>query len=238
MIVSQGPCPYPECTHSSNGYTEYDDGGFHCFSCGKHGNGSQYHALLHPKTEVKTKGIELPEDTKITNKMLKALPWLRKYGMTDAEIDDNCMLWSEQKQYLIFPVFDETKKILMWQARYFGDNPKHPKYITRGFKDDVMHILGKGKSDFLVLTEDLISAIKVSRQFTAMPVWGSCLSNNMGKRLSKMYENVYLWLDYDKRNESVKQSIKHSLYLTIKPIITTLDPKCYDDLEIKQYLND
>lgn len=255
--IRQGACP--RCP-SSDAYTEYDDGGTHCFSCGWHTPGNAYKkllgkAIMHPNKVVLEKCPLLPEDAigliglAHTCRTHKTLEWLSHYGITLSEIDTHQFCWSEGNQYLIFPVYDPRGNLIMWQARYFGDNPRHPKYLTRGFKEDVLHVLGQpGKSPFLngaredveprtdsiVLVEDLISAIKVSRVTPAMPLWGSSLSPQNAHRLSLVYGSAYLWLDYDKREEAVKQAIKHSLSLSIHPIITKLDPKCYGAEDIRE----
>lgn len=260
QVISQGACP--QCS-SSDAYTEYDDGGFHCFSCGKHRDGNAYKKLLRGATVSQKKSKlsscpPLPEDAAELLYISWSLPargWVASYGITEAEVEGHGFLWSKEKQYLIFPVYDPRGNLVMWQARYFGDNPRHPKYITRGFKEDVLHVIGKPDRSFhtpdkykktepwpddgtIVLVEDLISAIKVSRVTPAMPLWGSSLSQQNAHRLSLEYSSAYLWLDYDKREEAVRQAIRHSLILSIRPIITKLDPKGYSTEDIREWLPD
>jgi hypothetical protein len=245
-VIKQGACPY--CA-SHDAYTEYDDGGYHCFSCGAHLPGNEYKKMIAKlgagtgKTVVECPA--LPEDSTSLigprgnaqgTVSPQAYAWLGKVGITDAEIDQNNMLWSEDKQLLIFPVLDEVGDILMWQGRYFGDKPRHPKYLTRGLKETTVCIIGQGKKGPLVLTEDLLSAIKVGRQQPAMPIWGSSVSSELVQRLRLIYPAVRLWLDFDKRETSVRIAVKHSLWIDIDPIITQLDPKCYTDEEIESYL--
>jgi len=238
QILSQGPCPY--CA-SHDAYTTYVDGGYHCFSCGAHQGENPYKTIkqkLNMRGTVILEIPPLPEDVVELPSNTKAHDWVKSYGITDAEIVTNEFLWSEEKSLLIYPVSDPAVGLLMWQARYFGDKPRHPKYLTRGLKDSVIHIIGADKKGPLVLTEDLLSAIKVGRQQAAMPLWGSALSREMAQRLSIVHKDIRLWLDYDKREEAIKISLRHCLFLDIVPIITKLDPKCYDDDEITEYLKD
>jgi len=260
-VISQGPCPY--CS-SSDAYTLYDDGGTYCYSCHDpraYSKGNSYHNLtdivaglsLDRQTKINLRAKEinptppLPEDSHplvhpygrgYSIEYAKAYQWVLSYGITDAEIDKHGFLFSDEKKLLIFPAVDKHLGLLMWQGRYFGDNKRHPKYLTRGLKDSVVHIIGADKPGPLVLVEDLISAIKVGRVAPAMPLWGSYLSKEMAQRLSIMWNEVYLWLDYDKREEATKQSIQHCMRLDIKPIITSLDPKCYTEEEIENTLED
>ncbi len=234
-VLRQGPCPY--CA-SSDAFTEYDDGGVHCFSCGKHQPGNAYKKMMEKLTTTLKPVVgcpELPEDT--TNVLdPRATAWVKKYGITDAEIDENKMLWSEEKQLLIFPVLNEVGEVLMWQGRYFGPKKTHPKYLTRGLKESLVHIIGQDKPGPLVLTEDLISSIKVGRQQPAMPIWGSAISAELVQQVRLLYPHVVLWLDFDKRDTSIKLAMKHCLWIHIDPLITQLDPKCHSDLEIAKFL--
>ena len=242
--LSQGTCP--QC--GGRGYTTYDDGGYHCFSCGVHSSGSGFVGLAarinKPKETIQQDACHpLPRDAepligahgKVSCGMQgKAQLWVQMYGITQAEIDQHHVLWSTQEQLLIFPVYDSGGSLLMWQGRYFGNYHKHPKYLTRGKKETVLHVIQPDKpAPFVVLTEDLISAIKVGRQYPAIPLWGSSLSKEVVQRIATQYERAYLWLDYDKRDYAIKASFEHCMRLHITPIITQLDPKCYSDDEIK-----
>lgn len=235
-------CPY--CT-SSDGYCEYADGGHHCFSCGHHHDSSPYKALRNtPGGILKAVGMggcpPLPEDAHVIGWDLgepySVWGWLDKYGLTDAEINTNHFHWSPAKELLIFPIYSTQGNLIMWQGRYFGANKKHPKYLTRGEKDSVLHILGKENPGPVVLVEDIISAIRVSRHQPAMPLWGSHLSADVARRLATQYKDAQVWLDYDKRGEAIKLAFAHCMRLHIEPVITELDPKCYNDGEIKEYL--
>jgi len=233
--------PCPVCP-SHDAYTVYADGSGHCFSCG-------YHLFISPYVKMKralrstatpeAKDVLLPKDTCLLKaKNQDAWAWLKRYELTDAEIDENNMCWSENEQLLIFPVHGKNlRDLLMWQGRYFGWKKNHPKYITRGLRNDVLHIVGKQHGgDTLVLTEDLVSAIKCSRVAPAMPLWGSHIDALMATRLAPLYGHFKLWLDYDKSQASVNFAIKLGSMMKIKPVITVLDPKEYSYEQMKEIL--
>ncbi|MDX9757148.1 MAG: hypothetical protein RBT52_06580 [Sulfurimonas sp.] len=126
----------------------------------------------------------------------------------------------------------------MWQGRNFGENK--PKYITKGAKN-VLHILGRESSqvpDSIILTEDLISAIKVSRVTPSMPLWGSFVSLEDAKRLSERFAKAILWLDKDKAQEAFKQAQKLSYLFKggVSCIRTERDPKEYSTQQLQEYL--
>ena len=241
-VVAQGRCPSPRCG-SSDAYTEYDDGGYHCFSCGLHGAGNVYKKLAKALAQSKVPledsvcpPMPLDSDTELPARVLQ---WIKKYGLTDAEIDENEMLYSPSESLLIFPVRDYKGKLLMWQGRNFSNKLRVPKYITRRPKDSVvMHIIGEQKGKMIVLTEDLISAIKVGRQCSTMPLWGSHISSSIAKILSTHFESAVIWLDCDKRDYAIRAAMQHCLFFPIVPLITSLDPKEYSDDEIQEILND
>jgi hypothetical protein len=179
--------------------------------------------------------VELPEDA------LPYLPdkvkgWLNKYSLTNDEFKLLNPLYSFEKSLLIFPIY-ASGELLMYQGRYFGDNPDHPKYLTFGAKD-VLHILDPHSESCIVCTEDLISAIKVSTVMNAMPVWGSNLSFKHAIRLSKRFNKLVLWLDMDKASDSLKMASKYSgLFEDVQSVVSEKDPKEYTHEEIRSFLN-
>jgi len=96
-----------------------------------------------------------------------------------------------------------------------------------------------GKSDTIILTEDILSAIKVSRNqlVCSAPLLGSSLASNFEEELVNSYKSVYVWLDRDKAKTAVKiKNRLKGLGLDSKVIITNLDPKEYNNKEIEQWL--
>lgn len=183
----------------------------------------------------------LPSDTVLSLPSV-ALDWVKQYGITDREIAVNKLGWSDNgitvrgqpyKPCLVFPVFDGEGSVLMYQCRYFGTDKAQPKYVTRGNPNDILHILGNDSSTITV-TEDLLSAIKVSRYGTSMPIWGSYIQDQVAVRLSKRYSYLNIWLDYDKTKEAHKMQRRLSLYFReVKVISTFKDPKDSDGETIR-----
>lgn len=161
--------------------------------------------------------------------------WLQKYNLTKEEYDVLNPLYSFEKSLLIFPVYAQGE-LLMYQGRYFGDNPEHPKYLTYGAKD-VLHILGEHDEPTIICTEDLISAVKVSTVINAMPVWGASIPLGTATRLSKRFKRLGIWLDMDKASESLKMASKYAgLFDQVFCVVSELDPKDYNHEEIQQFI--
>ena len=221
----------------------FPDGSKWCFSCGYHKSSDalSLHRIAAQQQKQKDKKdavtVSLPDDFTV------ALPevadkWLKNYGITDAEIAEHKIGWSQSCERLIFPVFGaRSSELLMWQGRSF--DPSRPKYYTQGFSEKVFHVLGDTDDNEgnICLVEDIISAIKVSRAMPCMPLWGSILSTPRAAILSDLYKGVILWLDADKQEYATKRSIAlRPLFERQRVIVTSLDPKCYSTIEILEIL--
>lgn len=216
----------------------WDDGSEWCFGCHSYTRPNGQATVTNyfdkrTKTPIYQK-VKLPEDA------LPYLPnhakdWLAKYHLTKEELSALSPLYSFEKDLLIFPIYAQGE-LIMYQGRYFGDKPKHPKYLTYGAKD-VLHILGDQTRDVVCVVEDIISAVRVSTVIPAMPLFGSNLSLRDGNRLSLLFSNLLVWLDRDKANESIKTSRTYApLFNQTRSVITELDPKEYTHDEARAIL--
>jgi hypothetical protein len=129
----------------------------------------------------------------------------------------------------------------MWQARNFGAWTKL-KYYTKGKPDSILPLYGRSsllETSRLVVVEDCISAIKIARQASAMPVLGSSLSAAKLTRLSHLpgLSRAIVWLDGNMYNKA--QDIARKLMMlgiAAKAVYTEEDPKVYSDTEIEVVL--
>ncbi len=237
----------PECGSKDNlgVYTDHE----YCFGCGYHSfTDNAIHSLSENRRRHRdVSSVVIPPDYD-SHIPRGGLEWLNKYKLTPQEIYGNRIGWSEGgilirssivfAPCLIFPVYDNYGNLLMWQGRYFGDDKDVPKYYTRGGKD-LLHILGKRnkEKDEIVLTEDLISAIKVSRVTRAMPVFGSSISQPQLVRLLSQTDSLCFWLDSDKEKEARRLLKRASQWFrNVRVVSTPLDPKEYDTEAIKEHL--
>lgn len=219
----------PKCGSRDN-LGVYEDGHSYCFGCGYRtpSKTSLHHITKHTKlTTAPT--IFLPND--YTNNLpLMCQEWLKKYGITNLEIEELKICWSASTGLLLFPQWGENTTIMGYSGRRFTG--EGPKYIIRGIKTDFTRVYGHG--DTIVYTEDILSALKASRLTAARPLFGTALS-----RLETGYNRHILWLDKDKQSSSIIQCRKWKQYgYNISPIITDLDPKEYSTEQINNYLKE
>lgn len=245
-VVDRIPCP--KCRAGGGDKTGdnkwvYGDGHTHCYACGQH-----EHAPILRQIEkfirgealvIAPKDLNFPEDYMPLAGALWAkegYAWIKGYGITYDEIVKHKIGWSAKRNMLIFPVFNESGHLLMWQGRNFGEGTK---YVTMGPKADVMHIVGNpAHGPFVIVVEDFISAVKVGRCFHAMPLWGSTMTLGTLKKLSERYGEVGMWLDDNKTRDAVQLALRGSQYCPTFVISTPSDPKVYSDMMIRAHVAD
>lgn len=219
----------------------YPNGAVYCFSCGYYQNKSiRYKPTLPVNTLYKE--IALPWD--ITYDLPeKVLQYLKSFFLTRQEIKDNYIFWSDSMQRICFPVFNKDKHLLAWQGRYLGEDKTKPKWFSQGNLKEILHIIKPKQNSTLVLTEDIVSAIRVGSQenFCASPLFGSHIN------IKKLYQydftirpkQIFLWLDKDKELASynfTRNARQSGLFCVT--IVTDRDPKTYTHMEIKRMLKD
>lgn len=89
----------------------------------------------------------------------------------------------------------------------------------------------------MVITEDALSALRIASQCDAMPALGTNVPVHKIMALARSYERVTVWLDSDKWREArhIADNAKW-LGLSADTIYSDLDPKCYTDEQITEFL--
>lgn len=236
----------PDCAklgkdNSHDNLAYYSDGHCWCFSCGYYRPGSRIKTYRNSNvdtpqtTSVRHKEVRLPSDCS-SEIPRKAREWFYQYGLTEHTITKHTILWSDSRHLLIFPYFIDGV-LVGWQGRYFGLDTKHPKWYTNGLVDSFIYTLGK-PSDTIVLVEDIVSAIKVSRCLCSSPLFGSVISMSRFNALRHFYKNIVIWLDPDKYKEAIKFAQKGRLLgLNCHVILSSKDPKEHNFIEIQSFLD-
>lgn len=223
-FLSHQPCL--KCGSKDNLAT-YSDGHSYCFGC-------HYYIPAHPtlqrfriKEEVNSNSlVSLPHDYTLILPTFCQL-WLKQYELTNKEVDDLEAGWSESTGLLLFPIKKENTLLGYVGRRFKGEGSK---YTIKGEKKHFGTVYGSGST--LVVTEDLISAIKVARVTSALSLFGTFLNS-----IPEGYESYRLWLDKDKQISSLQQCKKWRQFgYDIKPIVTELDPKEYNSHQIKEFI--
>ena len=211
----------------------YDDGHKWCFSC-RYWEPPTLEERINPKPS-EPQPLNFPDDFQ-PRIPVEAAQWLRRFGITLAEIRSNGIGWSDSRKLLIFPIRDGEGRLIAWQGRNFAvyhtpeEAVKARKYLTFGNIRDIMHVLEPQASaypDLLVVVEGVIDAIKVARVCPAMPLFGSNMPLGAILRAARRFGRLGVWLDSDKTAEAVKTALRASQYMPAVVIATEEDPKAH-----------
>ena len=230
-VLSVSRCP--KCAErgrdkKANNLAEYENG-YHCFSCG------------YNKPKCSLKRLETFPVPKVYNgivcekKLLPAhLKWLLGYGLTEKEMENFRYATKRIVKGYEIPcnllVFINTGDY--WLGRNFAD--VGVRYLSSGEKP----LLKYGTNpDVVVFVEDVISAIKVGRVATAIPMLGAKIPADW-LNMVKGFERVVIWGDYDKKIDNIYAARKASEVLgkPVQSVITEKDPKFYSTEEVYNYL--
>lgn len=240
-------CQSKGADKSKNNLGVFSDGHCLCWSCGYYIHSPSNSRISNIKERVLVE-LENPRSTLLPEDCSSYIPshcsdWLSKYEITKQETLQHKLLYSEQRNQLIFPYFDCYENLLAYQARNFEtiskSGKKTQKWWSQGDLKKIYHILPLDTQLIpnLVLVEDIVSAIKVSRFAYCMPLFGCVVGLERLLRLSKLTGVITLWLDPDKRKEALKWANKASLFnITGKVIFSDKDPKEHTNEEIRNFL--
>ena len=241
--VDHTQCPKCRGTghdRSGDNLAVYSDGSKYCFRCGYMETASGLQRLRGEDTgdtSSTDREITLPRDvdTAISE---RGRGFLRDFALTEQDVKNNMIMWSDYYKRLIFPYFSENG-LVGWQGRYLGSGEK-AKWFSQGDLKNVIHVVGNKLAKVVVLTEDIISAIKVAHNphVCAMPLFGSHVSMSRMLQLKKKYGTIFIWLDKDVQTKAVKYAANgRVLGMDVRNIITDNDPKSYTDSQIEDILH-
>lgn len=227
----------PRCGSRDN-LARYDDGSAFCFGC----RYSERRTSIC-STVIQRSSFTVPDRRGCSSVLGEpAIQWLAKFGMGPTDLSGKPIWWSDDKQQLIFEFSDKEGNVCCTQARNFArEGETRRKYFNEGSSYEAFPLYqkeGRTNPNWVVITEDLLSAIKVSRQVDAIPCLGTNFPvHKITELRNRGYQRVVVWLDRDKWREGRDIADKCKwIGLSATTLLTKLDPKCYDDLTIMEYL--
>lgn len=225
----------PRCGSRDN-LGRYDDGSAFCFGCHytERADKSPFVGQRDEQDETEVLRPKFPDDA-VPTLGIAAWDWLSKYGITGVDAIKSQLRWSPYWEQLLIPLFSGGE-ICCIQAKNF--NPKRAskaKYYNIGDKSLSTTVYGTGK--VLVLTEDVVSSLRVGHTTAAMPLLGTHIAINRLAALKRVYQTLVVWLDEDKWREAREIADAASLLgFNARSILTPKDPKEYLDEEIQEFL--
>lgn len=195
----------------------------------------ELHKLIKLReAKLDTKEVKLPDDF-TASVPTNQLVWLWKYGITGAEIHENTIGYSSYYDRLVIPVY-ENHNLTCVQMRSIS---RKPKYLNLGGSNSIFVRL-RSDTDEVVVTEDIVSAIKVSRFVSTACTLGTNLNYIKASKIISLDKKVSIW--YDNDTAGIKGAVNglKNLQLqgaNVRVIRTQNDPKCYNNSEIKRILD-
>lgn len=241
-VVGKGPCPacrrLGRDTRGDN-LVRYSNGGAHCFSCQYYERATKMESpLLIAAGDTRTPPSDLVYVLPAAN-----VTYLKSYGLTDQEIANNFRYSPKWDRHVYvcpaLPLYQMTGgNGLFYESRSL--DPRYTKTIQHGTKP--YKIKGNVESSgALVIVEDIISAIKLERQYGVLCLHGSFMPADILSRLCRFTNISYLiwWLDNDKYAAAAQYCEKAmALNMYGATILTEKDPKCYTDTEISNEVDE
>lgn len=219
--------PCPKCGSRDN-LAHYSNGKW-CFGCGYMEKDKSLQSRFNERIQVKGyDGIVLEKTLDLDH-----LKWLLQYNLTELEMQQfhSCkerVIKGSLKPCNLLVLMSSTN---YWQGRNFDDGVKYLSSGNKPYKE-------YGNSpDVLVFVEDVISAVKVCRVATAVPMLGAKVPREWWQEV-KPYSRVVIWGDRDKAVDNIKAARQASEILgrKVEVVITEKDPKEFNTEEIKNNL--
>ena len=166
---------------------------------------------------------------------------VQRFGLSKEETD--WAGWQEDTNSgdLNCPIFDSKAVRIGTHTRKFPQSgnalaPKARTYFT-GLNGGPAWFQRHGNLSPIVVVEDVISALKVSRHFTAVALLGTHLSTESLLSISSTRAEIILALDKDATNKAFGYQKKYGLYAPIKVAVLERDLKVCDDEEILERIS-
>lgn len=232
-----GNSPSMLISHRENGYST------HCFRCNdpeshafvSHGQRSIADIMRHRSelAEYRGKPPRLPSD--YTKDIPVQYAWFLKYGIPMAVAARYHFGWSEFFNRVVVPIYNRDAEILdAVHMRAVRPDDK-PKWLNMGRPSpDAMYWaadLNYSKASFIVVVEDLLSAIKVRLAgYNAVAILGSEITDTQVQNIIKETASVIVWFDNDAAGrKGQRNAIKQFQMQGIQvfQILSDADPKTY-----------
>lgn len=174
---------------------------------------------------------------------IRGREWIRKYALTQQELDDNGIRFDTNSNWMYIPVRNGSS-VIGYIRRCFSTSYNGPKYITNlsGEPRHICFSTGHPNTGGLCIVEDIISAIKCSRVVDSLALVGTYLSPATINAIKCKYNSFIVFLDDDNRQVRMRQlriARQLELYGNVR-IIKGIgrDPKQLSTSELTSLLTD
>lgn len=224
-------------SHDAEGF------GCHCFRCNdgasmKHGLRPINKLFVSREENKYRERVAMPDDCV---RMLEcddtpAIVWLCQAGITERMMDEYRIMYSPNMRRVILPVYRGTELVFTQARAVHGEKPKYLNPIAdrQSILFESMPTYG---DDRVVLTEDILSAIRVGEHVKTISLMGTSITHAQANQLTR-FKRISIWLDGDEAGVKGAGAVRKMMsgIVPVDTILTTNDPKQYTNREIKEYL--
>jgi len=219
----------------------------HCFRCGFHGfvpHGVQRIAELVRRAQEFQEAIaygrelRLPYDYTL-DVPSHAMTWYLQYGISAELAQMYGIGYTPSLDRVVMPVYQDGG-LQAVQMRAVQDGVK-PKYMNPSLVplQDVLFESEDGQCSWGVVTEDILSAIKVGQVLSSVSTMGTKMSDRRAFLISEKYKNAIVWYDNDPAGWiGARRAVQQLELLGVNTyrLCTTKDPKAYTKTEIRKLI--
>lgn len=233
------------CGHADNTLSLTNRGrkySAHCFACGWSETRDQPQMTPQERLQLardaeafEAKPPELPRDFTL-DMDIRGVLWISKGGLHVNDARKFGWGWSDKMRRVVMPVYDNDSLVAV-QARSVisGMKPKYLSQIHSGPRPAFK--AGTKNTGQLVLTEDMLSAARVSKVTDAWSLLGTNLMDAVIEQISNTtYTQVLIWMDNDKAGFKARRTMFKQLGAVgfdVRIIKADKDPKYYTLDQIK-----
>jgi len=225
--------------HKVDGYSAY------CFRCGEPGYQSKEPSLAElvearrqreagDRSVISSVAPPGPPNQDPQTWPKEARLWLYRAGIGNHEIAQLGFYYHEKSGRVVLPVVNDGR-VVYWQARAVRKDHQ-PKYLNPDV--DKTRVLPRyGTAEFIVLTEDILSAAKVGLVAEGWSMLGTKLHGSMLSALIEAGKPVIVWLDPDaagKRGAAKTLRTLRSVGIQCCNLVSERDPKLHSRKEISE----
>lgn len=167
---------------------------------------------------------------------LRARVWLYKAGFSNDDIEGLGFYYNQRMDRVVMPVRRDGE-VVYWQAR--GFDKERAKYMNPNV--DRSNLVARfGTGPVLVLTEDVLSAFRVSRVTEAWALMGTSVPDGVLATLSAESRPVALMLDPDAAGMRARSKLRRQLGaagVAVHILTPRRDPKLLSTEEIQSCLS-
>lgn len=237
-------------SHQEKGYSTT------CFRCGKQPNEwvakgvRTYAEMKQQRAELdeyrNQKGaVRLPDDYS-TEIPAIGMQWFLKAGVSVKTAEHYKFGWSDKLGRVVIPVYNDQDELIAVQCRGVHPDQK-PKYLNQmGQYNDGKYFhsdwsIPKVKEyDPIIITEDILSAIRVGSSYRAISTLGTYLSPKVALEAVRASEGqpVLIWYDGDSAGKkgAIRAYNQLSSMTDCKILTSEHDPKTYGKDYIQEFI--